>query len=273
MDSINSIKKNLTDTYISNEVIINKYNLDVNKTFDEQFSKVSIESILFYVVAYIIYLREKAHELWQSDVEATALETRYGTKQWWHKVALMWQYGDEIKVTENATLEYDTIDTTKQIVKYCAVVATGRTVYLRVAKKIGEDLAKLTDEEIISFKRYLNEMKPLGIRVVGESLNACSLSIYGNIYYNAEKEKNELETNIQTAIKDYLSSITFGGIIFTSKITDAIQAVEGVTDVSINIMGYDNGTTINVHRAYQAKSGYYSVGGWGFVMQVEENIN
>ncbi len=56
--SIAEIKKTMTDGFVTNEEAKARYGLDTSKTFDEQFSKVSIESILYYVVASAIYILE-----------------------------------------------------------------------------------------------------------------------------------------------------------------------------------------------------------------------
>jgi hypothetical protein len=212
MDTLKDIKKSVTDEFMSRDDVRSLYGFTAGTNFDDYFAVASIENILFYIISYIIYIREKAHELWQSDVEATALETRYGTKQWWHKMALAWQKGDSITVHDDGQLEYETTDTTKQINKYCAVIAEGRSVYIRVAKANGDDLVALSDDEVLEFQSYIDEVKPLGIRAIGQSYEASKISISATIYYDPQQDKSIIESNIKTAINSYLKSIVFGGV-------------------------------------------------------------
>ncbi len=46
------IKDEMTAEFKSNPAVVEKYGLDTEKSFDAQFSKASIESILFYVFAF-----------------------------------------------------------------------------------------------------------------------------------------------------------------------------------------------------------------------------
>ena len=49
--TIREIKDEITSTFISQEPIRTAYGLDPTKSFDKQFSPVSVESVMFYVVA------------------------------------------------------------------------------------------------------------------------------------------------------------------------------------------------------------------------------
>ena len=257
--SINEIKKELTDEFISSPEVKEKWQLNDNDNFEDVFKTSSIENLLFYIVASIIYLREKMHSLWLKDVEQTALATRYGTKQWWWKMAMMWQDGDSVEIKDDGVIGYATEDETKKIIKYAAIVSEGRAVYIRVAKTIGNDLAALSSEELSRFQDYIEDIKPLGIMAIGQSFEACSIKINATVYYDGEKDGSSIKTACETAIKDYLKNITFGGIVFKSKITDAVQEVEGVSDMVLLSVTYsDNGENGVISRCYQAKSGYYT---------------
>lgn len=270
METIQEIKNELTAAFVADETVINSYSLDVTKTFEEQFSKVSIESIIFYVVAYFIWLRETALESWRSDVNETALATRYGTEQWWSKVSIAWQDGDMTSVIDGA-VAYATIDETKQKIKFCAVISEGRTLYLRVATGVSPNLAPLTAEELGRFQSYLNDIKPLGIRVIGQSYPADNLSIFANIYYDGERLLSDVDTDVKAAIDNYLGSIVFGGVIYKSKMADAIKAISGIKDVEITNIGAipSGGNNIWIGRKYQPKAGYAKVAGYGINYLVE----
>ncbi len=270
MASLEEIYKELTDAFVSDYIVAEKYGLDTDKTFDEQFSKVCIERVLFYVTAFVMYVREKALDKWLSDVEATALATRYGTKQWWHKMALTWQKGYQIEVDSDGGLDYATEDDEAKIIKYAAIVPDGRNIYIKVAKEESGELQALSSSELTEFSSYLEAIKPLGIRTVGQSLSACGLTVKMKVYYFAQNDVTQVEDNIKTAVEEYIKNITFGGVIFKNKIIDAVQGVDGVSDVEITGITYnDNGTSGDMERTLLSKSGYYKVTSWNITMSAE----
>ena len=260
MDTIKDIKKQITDEFMADSTAIEKFGLTSADEFDKKFKVGTMINLLFYLVASVVYIREKVHDMWLSDVEKTALATRYGTKQWWHKQALNWQKGDSIEVDENGVLGYKTQDEEKKIIKYAAIVNEGRNIYIKVAKKQGEELVALSSEEKIEFQAYLDEIKPLGIKTIGQSGAACELEIKINVYYDRQREKTAIENSVKTAIKEYLNGIIFGGEVVKNKIIDAVQEVSGVSDVEIeNITYNDNAKKGTMQRILQARSGYYTM--------------
>lgn len=276
MASFEQIYKEITDAFVKDEITIAKYGLDKNKTFDEQFSKYAIERIIFYTTAFVMYTREKALDRWLEKVEQTAEATRYGTKQWWHKMVLKWQKGYQIEVDSEGMMDYGIENESAKIIKYAAIVPDGRTVYVRVAKEDGDNLQRLSNEELSEFATYLDNIKPLGIKVQGQSLNACELSITMKVYYYGEHEQSKVESAVKTAIEEYLKNITFGGVVFRNKIIDAVQGVEGVSDVEVkqntdsdDITYSDNGRTGMLGRVLQARSGYYKVSSWNITLTAE----
>ena len=270
MASLADIKKQMTDEWMSNETVQQKYGFVAGDNFEDKFPPASIANIIFYICAYVVWLRETALDSWRSDVDATAIATRYGTKEWWHKIALAWQDGDVTSVIDGG-VAYTTIDETKQKVKFCAVVEDGRTLYLRVAGGTSSSLAPLTEEELIRFQSYLADVKPLGIRAVGQSYPPDYLTVFANVYYDGERISTDVDTEVKAAIESYLASIVFGGMIYKSKIVDAIQAVGGVKDVEItNISAIPSGgASVWMDRCYQPKAGWAKIGGWAINLSIE----
>lgn len=52
--TITEIKKSMTDRFMSDATILERYGLKAGDSFDAKFSKVSIENILFFTVAAVI---------------------------------------------------------------------------------------------------------------------------------------------------------------------------------------------------------------------------
>lgn len=265
MASLAEIKKQLTDEWMANESVQQKFGFAAGTSFDSVFSPVSVVNIIFYIVAYVVWLREAALESWRKDIDATAISTRYGTKEWWHKIALAWQDGDMTSVVDGA-VEYSVVDETKRKITYCAVREEGRTLYLRVACGSAGNLFSLTAEELARFQSYLNDVKPLGVRVIAYSYNADNVTIAADIYYDGEVSVAGVDNEVKRVIDEYLASIVFGGDIYVSKMVDVIQSVKGVVDV--------NNLKLNAGGGWQTRkltpnAGYVKVSGWGLIYKVE----
>ena len=67
--TIEEIKADMTANFIKQRAVISAYGLDGKKTFDQQFSRVSIESILFYVFAAALWTLEKLFDLHTAEVK------------------------------------------------------------------------------------------------------------------------------------------------------------------------------------------------------------
>ena len=93
--SVQTIKKEMTDAFITNPVIISAYNLDTTKTFDEQFSTASIENIIFYVVAVAIRTLELLFDLLTTNIDKKISEGIVGTALWYRSMVMNFEYNGE----------------------------------------------------------------------------------------------------------------------------------------------------------------------------------
>lgn len=270
MNSLIEIKKQLTDEWMNNATIQEKFGFIPGTSFDSVFAHVSVVNIVFYVVAYVVWMREKALESWRNDVDKTAIATRYGTKEWWHKTAIAWQDGDLSEVIDGG-VSYSVVDQAKQKVKFCAVVEEGRTLYLKVAGGNSPSLASLTVEELGRFQAYLGDVKPLGVRAIGQSYSADELQITGSVYYDGELLALDIENEVKKAIETYLSGIVFGGMIYKTKLIDAVQRVEGVKDFELSGLEATafGESAIVIGRNYEPKAGWARVSGYSLNLIVE----
>ena len=76
----------------------NLFGFQQGSRFDNRFSRAGLMRILFYVVAYVIALKERSLDAWKADIAATADSTRYGTWHWWVKTCKEFQNGDTTTV-------------------------------------------------------------------------------------------------------------------------------------------------------------------------------
>ena len=120
--SITDIKKQMTDAFMADEYIREAYGFVEGDTFNGKFSSVSIESILFYIVAACIYTFEVLFDHYQDDVNNT-VETSAHTARWYRDKALAFMR--DVPLVEDADY-YDTSNMTDEeseeakVVKYAA---------------------------------------------------------------------------------------------------------------------------------------------------------
>ena len=94
--SVAEIKKTMTDAFMADATIREKYGLSVNDTFSSKFSSVSIENILFFIVAACCHVLEMIFDQHKRDVEDKIALAVVASVPWYYKMALAWgQLGTE----------------------------------------------------------------------------------------------------------------------------------------------------------------------------------
>lgn len=269
--SINEIKKTMTDAFMADADIREKYGLPADATFDESFSSVSLENILFYIVAACCHVLEVFFDTHKSEVDAKISRAVVASVPWYHKLALQFQYGDSL-VFDDTTQQfvYAAQDTKKQVVKYVAVRDRGTSIQMLVAGEKDSRPEPLSDDVLTAFKNYMNRVKIAGVVLAIRSLPSDTVSISATIYVDPLSiDRNGTRISdgskpVETAIENYLKSILYGGTFNKTKLVDAIQGVEGVTDVELFSCSYStDGKSFKVISGnnYTAEGGSFVVSG------------
>lgn len=134
--SISDIKNGMTAAFAKERAVVTAYGLDTRKTFDQQFSSVSIENVLFYVFACAVWVVEVLFDKHVAEVDSRIEQLEPHTLRWYVNKVKAFMYG--YRLLEN-TDRYDTssmsetdIDTA-QVVKYAVATEDETTVYIKVA--------------------------------------------------------------------------------------------------------------------------------------------
>lgn len=272
---LSEIKQQITDEWINNETIQEKYTLVPGQTFEQQFSKVSVENILFSVLAFAIWMFEKLIDQNQSEINEQIANSRIHTQKWYRQKALEFMFGYELGDLD----KYDTTDLTDEQIAAAKIIANAAPVkmqgYLRmkVVKRVGDELAPLAPAELNAFESYMNYVTDGGTYVIPTTNIADDLKLTLDIYYNDQilagdgsRLDGTANTPVLDAIKDYLKSLRFNGAFIGTKLQDEIQAVQGVNMVKIVHAAskyglYDYETTINpnagqINEVRVADAGY-----------------
>lgn len=278
--TIQDIKDQMTGAFIENEVIKKTYGLKDGLTFEQQFSTVSIENILFYIVAVCNWALEVLFDKHWEEVTTHIAEYKPGSLKWYRNMALQFQYGfDLITDTDKFNNEGHTdeeIENSK-IVKYSAVTESQNIsrLIVKIAGETGGELSPITEPQKEAFEAYMEEIRYAGVPIT--VINYLPDLLYLNItivYDPLVLDRNgmaiaPINGNIRpvdTAINDFLHDLPFNGKFSVSKLTDKLQSTAGVIDVNIDSASSAwidpgtgaYGTATGIYMSTIPESGYYT---------------
>ena len=266
---IKVIKDEMTAEFISNPAVVEKYGLDTEKSFDAQFSKASIESILFYVFAFCAWTVEKLFDTHKAEVTNYIDEMKPHSLRWYVNKVKEFRFGQSLIPD---TDQYD--DTgltdediaTMQIVKYASAEERNGQLFIKVAKDGKNGRSTLSGEEELALKAYMQEVKDAGVKVTIRNAQAVDFKIDITIYYNPQVlDQNGVSLisggePVKDAIKNYIENLPFNGEYRNVELIDKLQQVEGVVIPELagaysRITNEDNYSIINAKET--SYSGYY----------------
>lgn len=230
MRTIAEIKKTMTDAVLADATLVQALNLDTTKPWDAQVSAVSVLNLIIYIVAMAHYIMEHMFDQFKSDVEEHIAAAYPGSVSWlWNRVM---EYQDDADA--NAYFaehgRYAAVDETKQVVKYAAVTEEYNVVTIKVS---GINYNPLTEPQLAGLGTYMNILKFAGVHLNISSIESDDLALQLHIWRNRLVMPSENNTIIELAVKEYLDGIKYGGVFNKTKLINALQEVQGVTDVTI----------------------------------------
>lgn len=236
--SIQEIKRSMTEAYMADPTLRERYGFSEGDTFESRFSVLSLESILLYIVASAHYLLERLYERHKEEVISLVDQAVVATVPWYYRMARAYQHGDQLVLNERSMrYEYPTIDQSKQLIKYAAVRDRGSSIQILVSGEADGLPSPLSSEVLTAFEAYIKAVKIAGVVLSIRSLPADTLDITAQIQIDpmvltrTGHRVRDGQPVVEQAIRDYLKGITYGGQYNKTRLVDAIQAVEGVRDV------------------------------------------
>lgn len=234
--TINEIKQEMMEAYTSNTTVKAKYNVAEGDTLN--LSKVSLESIFFYVVAASVWTLEVLFDFHKQEVVEYIDEMKPHSLKWYVNKAKAYRHGYSLS-TDSDTYSEDLTDEeleTAQVVKNAAAVEENAIVYLKVASATP---APLTTEQEAGLTAYMKEVKDAGVVLRIRNTAADNYKAVLNIWYNPMI----LNSNgggivaggepVRECVENFLASLPFNGEYRNDALVDAIQAVEGVVIVQL----------------------------------------
>lgn len=274
--SISEIKRTMTDAFMQDEAIRDAYDLPAGKTrFADCFSAVSLENLLFYIVAACHYVLESIFEKFTQDVEQKISRAVVASIPWYFDKAKAFQYGDALVLNPRTFgYEYAKVDSSKQRVKYVAVRDRGASIEMLVSTEQDGKPTPLSDEVLTAFKHYINAIKIAGVVINVRTRKADELSIAVKVVVDPLKINRQgvdiasSEKVVENAIENYLAGIVYGGTFNKTKLVDAIQRVDGVVDVVLGTCKYKAGDEFKEI----AGNNYTAVGGSFIAVGLDKTI-
>lgn len=274
--SISEIKRTMTDAFMQDKAIRDAYGLSADKTrFADCFSAVSLENLLFYIVAACHYVLESIFEKFTQDVEQKISRAVVASIPWYFDKAKAFQYGDALVLNPRTFgYEYAKVDTSKQLVKYVAVRDRGASIEMLVSAGPNGKPIPLSDEVLTAFKHYINAIKIAGVVINVRTRKADELTIAVKVVVDPLKINRQgidiasSEKVVEHAIENYLADIVYGGTFNKTKLVDAIQRVDGVVDVVLGICKYKAGDEFKEI----AGNNYTAVGGSFIAVGLDKTI-
>lgn len=289
--TIAEIKAEIGAAYVSHETVRSAYGLDENASFDKVFSPISVESILFYVVAASIWALEQLFDRHTAEVERRIEELRPHTLRWYVSKAPGYMHNYKLVQTDGV-VSADYYDTTglsegdiaaKKIIKYAVATETNAQVIIKVAKaKADGRPTPLTKNEKAGLEYYLSQIKDAGvyIKVLSEAadkMNVELVVLYDPSVLNAEfttgaddreeyrqliiTDPNNGKEVIKEAVQEVIARLPFNGEYRNSDLMAAVQAIEGVevADIAAVQVCSDGETYTDVVGCRRPYSGYYEL--------------
>lgn len=238
--TIEEIKKTMTDRFLSDETLRQAYGIEGDATWESVFSKVSVENMLMYVVAFVAHTLEVMMDSFRKDVDTQIAQNVVPTVRWYHTQAVAFQYGDQLVYNEEyGHFEYPVVNEDKKLVKYCAVKDRGGSIQILVSGDSNGVPTVLSNNILSAFKNYMNQVKVAGVILDVKSLSADGIRISANVQIDPQiittdgVRISDGTKAVEAAINEYLANIVYGGTFNQTKLVDAIQNVEGVVDVTL----------------------------------------
>lgn len=278
--TLKEIQNSIKTEFVQNPTLRQAYGLDTDKEFDQQFSKVSVEALLIYVVATVIWAHENLWDRFAQEIEEKVNSSQVMTIPWYYHMALNFQYKDELKFNqERYAYEYQTPHEANKIIKYAAireVIDTEKNITLLkifVSKDVQGIKTPLLNDEKIAFEKYIKDISAAGTHYEVISKEPERIGFNIDIVYDPlvlrtiennqrpQSLENENVYPVEEAISNYLNEIEYGGEFYATKLVDALQKTKGITDVELKTVNLKNEDTETgkYRRKVESPSGAFTV--------------
>lgn len=268
--TISTIKADLASQFMTNSTMASAYGFTVGDSFDDAFSKVSIESILLYIMAYCAYIVEVLFDTHKTEVNDIIDTMKPHTRNWYETKAKAFLFGYSLVEDEDfydTNLLTDDQITAATVVKYAAAVEKSGIVYLKIAGGDSDNRTPISDGQKAAFEAYIKEIKDAGVVVYAVNEAPQYFGLDSTIYYDPmvlDSTGMKLEDGsypVKEAIEDFIASLKFNGEYRNASLVDVLQDIEGVVipELAQSKWSNDGETWTAIDAKVTPDSGYFKI--------------
>ena len=261
--TVSEVKKIYTDEFMNSSVMATKYGFTVGDSFDSTFSKVSFESILFYIMAFVqVMSGDKQYDAHIAEVESLLAEEKPHTLRWYANKALAYMHGyslvEDSDTYDTSALSDDQIAAAK-VVKNASAVEKANVVYVKVKGSDG----KLTDDQEAGITAYFKEVKDAGVKLEIINRVADHYKATIEIWYNPMVlNSSGLDINgaepVRDAVSSFIAALPFNGEFRHDDLLIYLNDLDGVVIPQLKYSQYstDGLSFYNIDGYFTPDSGY-----------------
>lgn len=257
-------------------VLQEAYGFAEGAVFENEFSKVSIESIFFDIFSFAVFLLESMFDNHKKEVDNIIAQKFPHRPSWYRNKAKDFQYGfaliPDTDKYDNTGYTDDQV-TASKIIEYAAVTPSAGQILIKIATETAGVLAPITAGQKASFDAYIFEIADCGVKYIVVNhlpdILLLNLQIFRDPLVLDAAGMSIINGNypVQDAINEYMKELPFNGELVLAHLIDKLQNAEGVViphlvnaesqAIDINTNVYNDAEPINVKTI--PVSGYFTV--------------
>jgi hypothetical protein len=229
-------------------------------------NKMAVWRLWAYITAVAIATLEQLFDLFKLDVTDLLRRKSPGSLPWYRSTAMLFRPGSTLTYDPEGRPHYPN-DGQPTIIDQCSVLEANSGLVIKVAKREGDNLTSLTDDEMRGFVAYMQAVKYAGTPIRFISGPAVFLDIKLDVYYDPMVLRsdgllfNSAHEVAVDAVKNLLRSLPFDGRLLRSQIVETLRAQEGIVDAAIveASSSYDNQPPKPLGNYHIPESGWFEL--------------
>lgn len=256
----------MTSAFMANAEAAKLWGFAVGDEWNNVMGRVSVENVLFYIVAVCCHVVEGLMDAHKREVDDMLSARSPHGLRWYREKALAFMKDKELPGDSD---EYDTGGMSeaeiaeRRVVKYAAVEEDAQTgiLILKVAGENGGARCRLQEEEATMLRSYMNEVKDAGVLINIINRDADIFGCEVDVYYNANLDGEQIRKDVEDRIRSYVANLPFNGEYHDMGLVNELQGVAGVkvVDLKNSLSGTDKDTLTSIMGLAYPVSGYFKV--------------